>query len=128
MTRLSSDSSAPTEAEAATPIKQNDPYTKMTEADKVVIEEMRACASDLEDLEFDGDDDEEDSVCGHRGRRNTDSRYVNNGCVRRVQLTIWHLPLAQSDQKWRFFAKKCYKFWLFSRQFAKVLGYFSPNC
>ena len=33
----------------------------------------------------------------------------------------------QSDQKWRFFVKKCYKFWLLSRQFAKVLDYFSPN-
>ena len=34
----------------------------------------------------------------------------------------------QCDQKWRFFAKKCYTFWLLSRQFAKVLGYFSLNC
>ena len=35
---------------------------------------------------------------------------------------------SQSDQKWQFFAKKCYTFWLVSRQFAKVLGYFSLNC
>ena len=30
--------------------------------------------------------------------------------------------------EWLFFAKKFYKFCLLSRQFAKVLGYFLPNC
>ena len=34
---------------------------------------------------------------------------------------------SQSDQKWRFLAKKCYKFWLLSRQFSKVFGYFSSK-
>ena len=38
------------------------------------IEEMRACASDLEDLDFDDDEDDEDSIGGHRPRQNTDSR------------------------------------------------------
>lgn len=44
---------------------------KISDPDKAVIEEMRACASELEDLDFDDDDD--DSVSGHR-RRNTDSK------------------------------------------------------
>ena len=34
----------------------------------------------------------------------------------------------QCDQKWRFFSKNFHKFWLLTRQFAKVLGYFSSNC
>ena len=37
------------------------------------------------------------------------------------------LEFIQSDQKWWFFAKKCYTFWLLSRQFSKLLSYFSPN-
>ena len=48
--------------------------------DAAVIEEMRACASELEDLDFDEDDEDEDeededSVSGHRARQHTDSRY-----------------------------------------------------
>ena len=30
----------------------------------------------------------------------------------------------QSDQKWRFFAKKCFKFWLLSHQFTKFWAMF----
>ena len=47
-------------------------------SDSLAIEEMRACASDLEDLDFDDDDDDDDddSLGGHRPRQNTDSKYV----------------------------------------------------
>ena len=40
-----------------------------------MLEEIRANASDLEDLDFDDEDEDDDSLSGHR-RRNTDSKYV----------------------------------------------------
>ena len=52
---------------------------KITDTDKVVIEEMRVCASELdEEYDFDEEDldDDDDSVTGIR-RRNTDSKYVS---------------------------------------------------
>ena len=73
--RLSSDSSSNAGAltmEASTPIKHNEVI--VTETDKAVIEEMGACASDLEDIDFEELDDDDDSVNGHRGRRATDSK------------------------------------------------------
>ena len=54
-----------------TPTRGNHQFT---EGEKVVLEEMRANASDLEDLDFDEDDEDDDSDC--RRRRNTDSKYV----------------------------------------------------
>ena len=49
-------------------------HDKMPDNGQVAIEEMRACASDLEDLDFDDDEDDEDSLGGHRPRHNTDSK------------------------------------------------------
>jgi len=69
--RLSSDSSSNAAmAIDATPTR----HEKMS--DSLAIEEMRACASDLEDLDFDDDDDDDDddSLGGHRPRQNTDSK------------------------------------------------------
>ena len=54
---------------------------KITDTDKAVIEEMRVCASELdEEYDFDEEDldDDDDSVTGIR-RRNTDSKYVSSG-------------------------------------------------
>ena len=69
--RLSSDSSSNAAmAIDATPTR----HDKMS--DNPALEEMRACASDLEDLDFDDEDDDEDEeeVYGHRPRQNTDSK------------------------------------------------------
>ena len=57
---------------------------KITDTDKAVIEEMRVCASELdEEYDFDEEDldDDDDSVTGIR-RRNTDSKYVSSGAKR----------------------------------------------
>ena len=71
--RLSSDSSGNPviDTDAATPTG-GDNDGRVTETDKEIIESMGKCASVLDDLDFDDDDD--DSVCGgHRGRMNTDN-------------------------------------------------------
>ena len=57
---------------------------RITDTDKAVIEEMRVCASELdEEYDFDEEDldDDDDSVTGIR-RRNTDSKYVSSGAKR----------------------------------------------
>ena len=61
------------------------------------------------------------------GEEGHDACQVSQGCLQVGWSNRSSVNRMQSDQKWRFFAKKCYKFWLLSRQFAKVLGYFSPN-
>ena len=71
--RLSSDSSSNAAmAIDATPTR----HDKMS--DNPALEEMRACASDLEDLDFDEDEDDdledEEVYGGHRPRQNTDSK------------------------------------------------------
>ena len=76
LNRLSStsDSGSAGMTEALTPTRTLvNNACRVTDSDRIVIEEMRACASELEDLDFDEDDDDDDSLNGHR-RRNTDSK------------------------------------------------------
>ena len=80
---------------------------RITDTDKAVIEEMRVCASELdEEYDFDEEDldDDDDSVTGIR-RRNTDSKYVSIGRKKRPFFTFREIfPSIHSASK-LFFPK-----------------------
>ena len=80
---------------------------RITDTDKAVIEEMRVCASELdEEYDFDEEDldDDDDSVTGIR-RRNTDSKYVSIGRKKRPFFTFREIfPSIHSASK-LFFQK-----------------------